>query len=340
MADASDYRRIVLDARKRQLRLTADYVNRLEATYDAAINYIIRKIVALPERAVGLDWHRAQLQLIRDIDAEMVRLRRDYTEQLGGGMHEIAQATADREARIAELVEAAKDRNLAATEGTTLRLASGAEIGVQYGRLAATAVQRVSERYYRDGLNLSTRLYNLEQNTRKLVEDTIVQGITEQVSARDLAKRMEGALAKMGAANPRYNAMRIARTEINNAHREASVIAAQIDPESGTLKEYVRGIRWHLSASHPKPDICDWFASADPDGLGPGVYLPGSVPVDHPHGLCFTTTELKAFPGTVGGIGSKRPDVAAVPTSQIAYYQGLGDRAALAFGPVATQTQQ
>jgi hypothetical protein len=41
---------------------------------------------------------------------------------------------------------------------------------------------------------------------------------------------------------------------------------------------------------------CDVWASQDIDGLGAGNYLPENVPIDHPHGLCFTVTILKDYP--------------------------------------------
>ena len=55
---------------------------------------------------------------------------------------------------------------------------------------------------------------------------------------------------------------------------------------------WVDGVKWNLSASHPKPDICDDWATQDSDGLGAGCYLPRNAPVDHPNGLCFLTDVL------------------------------------------------
>lgn len=319
-----DYRQILIDSRKRQLRLTATAVKRLEVTFDAAIQSITQKIESLPAERVGTPWHRAQLQLIADIRSVMDGLRKDYTTLLEAGMVELAQNAADRESAVAALVNAPPDPQLAITYDEAFNLTNGQSINVSFGNLAIRAVDRVATRYYRDGLKLSERIHRFDTYGRKIIEDTLMQGIVEGISARDMAKRLQTAMGEAsldGKPPTRYQAMRIARTEINNAHREAHVMSTEAAP--GVLKEYIRGVRWNLSLSHQDADICDIWATHD-SGMGPGVYLPADVPADHPHGLCFTTTVLKEIPES--GIGGKAPDTANVPPSQIAYYAGLGDK--------------
>lgn len=78
-----------------------------------------------------------------------------------------------------------------------------------------------------------------------------------------------------------YNAFMIARTETNKTYRDSTV-------ELGQNKEWVYGYKWNLSASHPRPDICDVWAEQD-NGMGAGVYDSSSLPYDHPNGLCYVT---------------------------------------------------
>lgn len=321
------YREILLESRKRQLRLTATNVERLRITFDAAVESIRQKIESLPAAQTGTPWHRAMLQLQFETTTVMDALKRDTRTLLDVGMVELAQNAADREVEVAKLVEAPIDPTLLPSFDEQFPLTNGQRIPVQFGRLALGAVERVTTRYYRDGLKLSDRLHKLDLQGRKVIENVITQGIVEQISARDMAKRLQaamGELAQDGKPPPRHVTMRIARTEINNAHREAHVMSTQAAP--GQLKDYISGVRWALSLSHPSADICDSWAAYD-SGLGPGVYLPADVPVDHPHGLCMTLSVLVNFPES--GVGGKKPDLVNVPPSQIAYYARQGDKAAL-----------
>ncbi len=78
-----------------------------------------------------------------------------------------------------------------------------------------------------------------------------------------------------------YFLKRVARTEAANAFHLAQIKATEDDP-------YVIGYQWRLSSSHPRPDICDWYASVD-FGLGKGVWPKDRVPRKkaHPHCMCY-----------------------------------------------------
>lgn len=327
---AADYRRLLVNARRQQLQMTRENVNRLAQTYDKAATSIVAQLDNIPGYmltsggGVKQAYYRT---LLANMDRVLMDLWSDYGKLLDLSMLDIAQQTADREAQVQDLMtsSAAKDPRLLADMTRTQTLSDGVTLTASFGRVAEDAVQAVTTRVYRDGLQLSQRLYSLDAGARALVENTLLQGIAEQVSAKEMAERLQATLAQTGRQTPKYNAMRIARTEINNAHREAH-IRSVMNPD-GVTKPYILGVRYQLSLSHPEADICDVWAAHD-EGLGAGVYQPGTVPVDHPHGLCYVTTELRAFPG-VRGPGMK-PDVGAVPESQVAYYAGQGDAPAAA----------
>lgn len=313
-ATGADYRKILVDSRRRQLEITRENIQRLQRTFDDAAAAIQERAAQLPEDA-GL--RREQYaNLLQDLDQILRDLKADYGQLLDGGMLESAQAAADREAAIAAMLEQTQDRSLFPELNRTLSLSDGTQIVVRFGHVAAGAVNRAATRYYRDGLKLSNRLYNLDQAARKAIEDTILQALTEGVSSRDLGKRLQEGLAKAGADNPRYQAMRIARTEINQAHREAHIQSC-LDPITGRLKSFISAIGFRLSLSHPKADICDVWAGAD-SGLGPGNYLPDDVPIDHAHGLCYSVSVLVEHPDVAAP--SKAPTVGDVPDAQVRYY--------------------
>ena len=76
------------------------------------------------------------------------------------------------------------------------------------------------------------------------------------------------------------NVLRLLRTETNRAFREALKQYAK-------QRVWVQGIKWMLSDAHPEMDECNFFASDDLYGLGPGVYTPEGVPDEHPQGICY-----------------------------------------------------
>lgn len=201
----------------------------------------------------------------------------------------------------------------AATAGLHPSFTRAADIGgagrvsVTYGLVAEDAVNAVYQRVYRDGLTLSDRLWRLDAGIRRAVEDRVVSSVAQGTSAQNLAKDLRQYLTSTGQGNARYNAMRLARTEINTAHREGGIRA--VTKPDGTLRDHVQAIGWRLSMSHPEPDICDVWASQDIDGLGPGNYLPQNVPVDHPHGLCFIVSVLKAHPEMQHVTKTPQPDM-------------------------------
>ncbi len=322
---AAEYRALLREARKEQLSTALASVQRIERVWQAAVDDMARMIydvpsyMLTPEEALSNIRWRAMLA---DLSALMDTLREQNADLVNAGMLESAQQAADREARVAALVKAPPDPALDRALSITAQGGVAGEVTVRFGQVALGAVRATAARVYRDGWKLSDRLYNLDAETRAAVQDTLVQGVTEGVSARELGDRLRERLAAAGSANPKSHALRIARTEINTSHREAH-IASTRDHQTGGLKSYIKAVGWRLSASHPEPDICDVWASDD-TGLGPGNYLPDDVPFDHPHGLCYTTSVLVEYPDVAGP--GKAPDAGAVDEAQVRYYaERVGD---------------
>lgn len=102
-----------------------------------------------------------------------------------------------------------------------------------------------------------------------------IAGIEGGSGARLLERRIEIAFFE----RMRQFAVRIAQTEIHRAYaqRQAAELLADVDVEF---------VQWRTAASHPAPDICDYFASVDRHGLGPGVYPKRQAPVAPAHPYC------------------------------------------------------
>jgi hypothetical protein len=91
-------------------------------------------------------------------------------------------------------------------------------------------------------------------------------------------EEIDGIVERFVLEKARYQARMIARTETIAAYRRAFVAEQENKP-------HVVGIRWTLSGSHPRPDVCDILAGQDLYGMGPGGYPKDAVP-EHPHPLC------------------------------------------------------
>ena len=142
-----------------------------------------------------------------------------------------------------------------------------------------------------DGLQLSDRVWRIDQHARELVASRIQQAVIQGRSASEAAREFiarglavpaelrakigdaaadqlaaqAGAALLKGPGAPLENAKRLFRTEINRAHGEAYMKAGEGTPGFA-------GWRYLLSPAHPEPDICDLLSSQNLYGLGSGVY--------------------------------------------------------------------
>lgn len=175
------------------------------------------------------------------------------------------------------------------------------------GRTVATAAQRLLEvddvrvelpRYVRD---LRGAVLGGDRSRLRAVVSEHLAGAMEledatlRASARRLARVAETAtigdlerqLGYWVRDRALYTERVVARTETARVFQGAFV-------ESTREQPWVKGYRWELRGSHPRPDVCDVYANQAIDGLGPGGYLVEGVPdlPAHPNCGCFTTAIL------------------------------------------------
>jgi len=180
-----------------------------------------------------------------------------------------------------------------------------------------------AEYLYGDGLNLSMRIWSMDRDTRDGINAVIMNGVANGASAWDLAEQLEQFLGA-GRDCPRwtstrlygrtkseiaagdlggllsgdecdgsgvaYNALRLARTELQKIHALATDRVLAMQP-------WVELEQCNLSPAHPEPDECD-------DVVNGGEKNDGRYPVGtieyplHPNCLCYKTAVLmdsKAF---------------------------------------------
>lgn len=171
-----------------------------------------------------------------------------------------------------------------------------------YFRVNERAVEAVWSRT-ENGLFLSDRIWSKSQKYRKNMTDIIQSAVAEGQDCAKTAKALEqyvlkgkktlaseypnmmSRMANRIPNNVSYEALRLARTEMTSAFGEATLSAAKVSPSC-------KGVKYILSASHPKPDICDDITGTDKHGLGIGVYPIDEAPLYpfHCNCLCITTT--------------------------------------------------
>lgn len=209
---------------------------------------------------------------------------------------------------MAQSRDALLDDALADAASLGVRAYTGAISDAFLTRASDEALRFVSNFIDQDGLQLSDRLWRLNNGAQQMVGDAIKQAVIQGHSAsqavNDFLRRGQPVPAdvadKLGLAgadrmarvtgdqllradgNARQNALRVFRTEINRAHGEAYMLGGEEHPDFG-------GWKFLLSPRHPRTDICDMHASVNRYGLGPGVYpTREAVPWPaHPNTLSF-----------------------------------------------------
>ena len=104
----------------------------------------------------------------------------------------------------------------------------------------------------------------------------------------------------------KYNAERIARTEMARAYGQAVMTDM-------SENDMVIGWKWVLSREHPKTDICNFHADVDLYGMGKGAYPKNYGPElpAHPHCIClmeqiYKTETDEATPGDYSEKGAEK----------------------------------
>lgn len=130
-----------------------------------------------------------------------------------------------------------------------------------------------------NGVPLSDRVYKNSSLYQGKVDRAINAMLVNGASAKEIARDVARFISPDVPGGVSYAAMRLGRTELNNAFH-------QVTKDHWDGNPFVTGLKWNLSRSHPKPDECDQYAEKS--------WKPRDVPVKpHPQCLCFTTPEVE-----------------------------------------------
>lgn len=148
--------------------------------------------------------------------------------------------------------------------------------------LRASARSGIDSLYARVPRELSQRVYRNNTVSRGIIDDLINRGLAQGLSSRELSQTVYRFVSPNTPGGASYAATRLARTEINNAFHQQQI---EVGKYPG-----VKGVKWNLSGSHPRPDQCNAYAEGDHARMGPGVYRAENVPSKpHPNCFCYLT---------------------------------------------------
>lgn len=274
---AGDYYKWALEARKKYLLMLQQSDETIAELYIASINRIIQELKEGENKNL-----KYLLEVIaKDVDQfnqDLAKAIKFVVENgTENGMYFIKQVSID------VLKEAGVD---------TVPFIKSMEFSRK------RAIQTSFARSHEDGLKLSERIWNIGQHNKKIMSDIVRAGAGEDVVtvARSLEsyvkkgktsiaanypnmiKRMESRIP----ANLDYKALRLARTELTAAYGEGVITSAKATP-------VVKYVKWVISSSHPRKDICDTNANGGPNGNG--IYEAMSCPIYPAHPNCICTLQ-------------------------------------------------
>ena len=146
---------------------------------------------------------------------------------------------------------------------------------------AALGVANVISRYLHSTIPLSRRVYRSRSLSNGYVERVINSAIVKGDSSRDIAKKVREHILPSTPGGISYAAMRLGRTELNNAFHATTIAQAENRP-------WVEYLQWNLSRVHEPDDgdLCETYARQ-------GNFPVGQTPrKPHPQCRCFCTPVL------------------------------------------------
>jgi hypothetical protein len=243
-----------------------------KATRD--VNKMIRAIILREGHGIGAAVREEQLMLIR---RNLLREQAAIFRRTGDIIRARRLEAAARAISLGSAVDSALLERAGAT-GQARALREAALKGLDH------TVEIALTRMGQSAVPLAERIYRTQVWMDGRVQNMINSALTRGLSAREFAAEAIGWFRPDTPGGVRYASMRLARTEINNAFHAVSVNHS-ID------KPWVEHMKWHLSGSHPKPDVCDAYAHGGTKG--DGLYPPRDVPrKPHPHCFCYVTPDV------------------------------------------------
>ena len=268
----SEYRKIVLQLRKRVSKLTLEQQKQILKLYNDTITDLSRKAASPHTRELTRVW---AARYAREVEKAKIELKKELNKQIRGSIKKGAEIGTEAEQLIMHKI---------------FKLA-GIKVDKSFNSMFAKVQDNVvhgiiSGNLYKDNKTLSARIWSYGEGLEEDIQYIINQAIIQKKSAIELAKDLEKYVkdpAKRGTNWNKvypdlvdkavdYNAMRLARTSINHAYQTATIQSSNMNP-------FVVGIQWWAANIHGR--TCELCMERHEK-----VFPKDNVPLDHPNGLC------------------------------------------------------
>ena len=143
----------------------------------------------------------------------------------------------------------------------------------------ANAINRVTK----SDRPLSHRVYRTRALAQRWVQRDVTSGIARGASAKEIAKVVRKHIRPNTPGGVSYAALRLGRTELNNAFHATAISLAQDRP-------WIQSMSWHLSARHEidpqRVEVCERYSNQ--------IFEVNNVPAKpHPQCRCFVAPVLE-----------------------------------------------
>ena len=226
---------------------------------------------------IGDRTKRYQFDLVaREIRGVIADLFKGLVPVLAQGQMDAAEAAAkallEEDAKVLEALFPSKNMRESWEESFTA--SARHTIGAMVNRVAGIApTYNLSRRVYKSGALSSNQL-------QRQINSSLARGS----SAKELADLVRKSILPNTPGGVSYAAMRLGRTEINNAFHTQSIVSMKDEP-------WVEHVQWNLSGVHkPDPgDLCETYAAQ-------GTFDKYDVPLKpHPQCMCYVTPVMVQF---------------------------------------------
>lgn len=251
---------------------------------------------ATVQRSADRDILRLLREAYRDVNKDLQRLSRASgtgatvrREQLQAVKRDILERQAEFFRASGKIVEArrveaaARAIQVAGRYDTALFALGGREedarrLGRALEETELRSVDAAIARMNGSSVPLARRVYRTQSWTNDRLERRVNSALARGLTVQEFAREMREFVNPNTPGGTRYAALRLARTEINNAYHAMAIQAA-------LRKPWIKKMEWHTSGSHSKPDECD--------ALNGRLFVPAEVPrKPHPMCMCYITPSV------------------------------------------------
>lgn len=267
-----NYLELVGEARKKRLEITRSQEKELRGLYEEIARELENSLKRYSPQTLTYRWLGDYAKALR---RESKTLYQTVEKKVSSSVLETAGAVAEAEQKFyAKVCPALSQRFSDVFSSIPVKIAE----------------ELMSGGIYRNFSGLSERIWQYEKQFSRDIQTIISRGILAQKPAYNLAKDLESYLRpeakkpwNWGHVYPGvsrqvdYSAQRLARTAVTHAYQLSLERATKDNP-------FVDGYRWHSSNGGRVCPLC-----RERDGQ---LYEKGSLPLDHPNGMCVVTAEI------------------------------------------------